>query len=168
MTPQRILVVYHTSSGNTERVAQAIAQALGADLERIREVKPRPVDIKGKGLKNFGNMGRVVFGGFGKKVVDIHPPEHNPAEYDLLILGTPVYASSLPMPTRAYLQAHADDIRQAAFFCTGESPKNKEIFNLMEDALCQAPVAAVAFHAPAIREDDFAAQVDHLIEQLPA
>ena len=36
-----ILVIHYSRSGNTQKVAQAIARACGADLEQIRDVKPR-------------------------------------------------------------------------------------------------------------------------------
>jgi flavodoxin len=38
MEGKQVLVVFHSASGNTGRVAEAIAEALAADIERIREV----------------------------------------------------------------------------------------------------------------------------------
>ena len=39
----KALVIYYSESGNTEKVAQAIAQAVGADLKRLRDITPAQV-----------------------------------------------------------------------------------------------------------------------------
>lgn len=42
MEASNVLVVYYTSSGNTGKVAYALAAALGADLEAIEPVTTYP------------------------------------------------------------------------------------------------------------------------------
>jgi flavodoxin len=162
------LVVYHSSSGNTRKVAEAIAAALGADLEPIRTQKPVDVDIKGKGLDNFLNMGRVVMGGRLGRDVAIKDPLYDPSGYALVVVGTPVYANSLPAPVRAYLSSHRGGFKSLAFFCTGEDPANAHIFELMEKAAGQAPEVRQPFHAPAVREDRFLAHVTTFVSDIQA
>ena len=42
---KRMLVVYYSwSNGNTEKVAEQLAQTCGADIERIETVEPYPED----------------------------------------------------------------------------------------------------------------------------
>jgi NAD(P)H-dependent FMN reductase len=166
MDDKRVLVVYYSSSGNTRQVAQRIAQALSADVEQIREVNPRHVDIKGRGLANFLNMGRAVLGGMAKRPASIREVRHDPDDYDLTVIGTPVYANSLPAPVRAYLDRTRKRLGEVAFFCTGEDPSNAHIFDLMEAACGRAPKAVCAFHAPVIRAGEFLPQVQAFVSRL--
>lgn len=165
MSGKKVLVVFHSSSGNTKKVAEAIAEALSADVEQIREVNPRPVDIKGKGLGNFFNVGRVVFGAITGRTTPIEESEHDLADYDLVLIGTPVYANSLPMPVRAYIVRHRPKFKDVAFFCTGEAP-NKRIFQLMEKACGKSPRAVRDFRAPEIKADEFHPQVGEFVSGL--
>lgn len=168
MNEQKVLVVYYTSSGNTGKVAQAVADRLGADLEAIEPVKRVDANIRGKGLRNFGNMGRVVFGGKLKRTVDLESGSHDPADYDLVVVGTPVYANTLPPEPRTYLAENGDRMKTAAFFCTGEAPDNAHVFDLMAEASGKTPVVTYPFHAPKIMADDYAADVDAFVAQVGA
>lgn len=168
MKPQKTLVVYYTSTGNTRRVAEVVAERLTADLEEIRPKDKVEVDIKGKGLRNFLNMGRVVFGGKAKRAVDLESPIHDPADYDLVVVGTPVYANTLPAEPRMYLVEQRDRFKSVAFFCTGEAPDNSHVFDLMREACGLSPKAIQPFHAPEIRAQAFLPDVDNLVDNLNA
>lgn len=69
---KHMLVVYYSwSNGNTEKVAQRLAEACGADIERIETVE------QGQ---------REVNEGFEPR---IKPLEHDFASYDVIAVGTP-------------------------------------------------------------------------------
>ena len=162
----KTLVVYHTSSGNTRKVAEALAASLGADLEQIQPQAPVEVNIKAKGLRNFLNMGKVVWSGKLGRESAIADAAHDPANYDLVVVGTPVYADTLPAPVRSYLLRYRTRFSALAFFCTGEDPANAHIFELMAEAAGRAPKAKQPFHAPAIRGARFAPQVAAFVTRL--
>ena len=162
----KALVVFHSSSGNTKKVAQAIGKALSADVEQIRLVKPFQVDIKGKGLSNFVNISRAALGGMTARAAPIQEAQRDPANYDLVLIGTPVYANSLPAPVRAYIEQYRPKFKEVAFFCTGEDPNNEHIFELLEEACGQTPRTSLPFHAPTIRADEFHSQVEAFIASL--
>ena len=166
MDEKRALLVFHSASGNTKKVAEAIAQALAADIEQIREVNPRPVDIKGKGLGNFLNMGRVVLAAIAGRATPIEKAQHDPAGYGLVVVGTPVYAGSVPGPVRAYLKRYRADFKEVAFFCTGEDPNNAGVFERLERICSKAPRAVCAFHAPQVRSGEFLPQVEEFVAGL--
>ncbi len=166
MSNQRVLVIFHSSSGNTRRVAQAIAEALNADLEQIQPTRPFEVDITQKGARNFRNMGRAAIRSLLKRAASIQPVAHAPAAYDLVIVGTPVYANSLPAPTRAFLKQYRADLLRVAFFCTGLDPENARVFELMANASEKAPVVTVAVHAPTVTEGTFHSQIEAFIAAL--
>lgn len=82
---KKTLVLYYSwSCGNTERVAARLAEATGADLERIRTVKPYP-----KSYNQTVEQGRrEVEEGFEP---ELEPLEHDPADYDLIAVGSPTW-----------------------------------------------------------------------------
>jgi flavodoxin len=166
MQEQKVLVVYYSSSGNTRKVAQALAGKLNADLEEIRPVQRVDADIKGKGSRNFGNMGRLVFAGKLKRTAALQENEHDPADYDLVVVGTPVYANTLPPEPRTYLTQHKGQFKSVAFFCTGEDPNNAHIFDLMIDACGQAPIVSQPFHGPTVMEGNFMPDVERFASTL--
>ena len=166
MAKKKVLVVYYSSSGNTRKVAQVLADQLNADLEEIKPVQRVDANIRGKGFRNFGNMGRVVLGGTLKRSTVLQKNDYDPADYDLVVVGTPVYAYTLPPESRTYLTQHEGRFKSVAFFCTGEDPNNAHIFDLMADACGQAPKAIHPFHAPKIAQDDFTTQAEAFVMSL--
>ncbi len=166
MAERKILVVYYSSSGNTRKVAQTLAEKLGADLDEIRPSDKVEVNIKGKGFRNFMNMGRVVFGGKTKRNVGLEPAAYDPADYDLVVVGTPVYANTLPAEPRAYLANHKTRFKTVAFFCTGEAPDNAHVFELMQEACQLAPMAIQPFHAPDVRSEAYVPAAETFVDCL--
>ena len=165
MDSTKVLVVFHSSTGNTKKVAEAISEALSADLEQIREVNPRPVDIKGKGLRNFLNIGWAAMGAFAGRTTSIREAQHDPAGYDLVLIGTPVYAGSVARPVRAYLKQYRDRFGEVAFFCTGEDPNNEKVFRQKEEVCGKAPQAVFPFHAPKVQAGEFLPQVEVFVSR---
>lgn len=80
-------IVYYSLSGNTEKTAKIIAERTGADLIRIDTVKAMPSGFKGQ----------IMYGGmlatFGMKP-EIKKVPDNITDYEDIILGTPVWAST--------------------------------------------------------------------------
>lgn len=166
MSDKKLLVVYYSSSGNTERVAQAIAEALDADLEGIQEVRPTEVDLHGKGVGNFLSMGKTAFNALSGRAVGIKELEHSVADYDLVVVGTPVYAGSLSGPVRAFLEKACGKMKTVAFFCTGDDPANEKVFVQMQEVCGISPKAVTPFHAPEVRAGAFQPQVEAFVSQL--
>lgn len=82
---KRMLVVYYSwSNGNTEKVAEQLADACGADIERIETVEPYPDDYD----ETVEQGHREVNEGFEPQV---EPLEHDMADYDVIAVGTPTW-----------------------------------------------------------------------------
>ena len=82
---KKTLVLYYSwSNGNTERLAARLAEATGADLERIRTVDPYPEDYD----TTVEQGRREVEEGFEP---ELEPIEHDLAVYDLIAVGTPTW-----------------------------------------------------------------------------
>lgn len=104
-----VLVVYYSLTGNTRQVAEIIAAAYDADLELIEETYNRDT-----------GPGRIrsAIEGFWGLSSSITPPKHDLSEYDLVVVGTPVWAARLSSPVRAYLSQQRASLERVAFFCT--------------------------------------------------
>jgi len=105
----KTLTAYYSRSGNTKKVAEAISKAIGSDLEEITEPRGRG------GLLGFLRSGSEAR---GEKTSNINPPKNDPANYDLLIVGTPIWAGNLSSPVRAYLARVAGKTKRVAYFVT--------------------------------------------------
>ena len=105
----KTLIVYYSRTGVTKGIANKIQKELDCDIEEITD--GRKYDGKIGFLKGGMNasMGRLS---------DIDPISKNPADYDLIIVGTPVWASNMAAPVFTYLTKYRDKINKMASFCT--------------------------------------------------
>jgi flavodoxin len=127
----RILVVCYSRGGTTLRVAAQLAEALGADLERIGEPGSRA------GLLGFA---RSAFEALARGVPTIET-RRDPREYDLVVLGTPVWAHTMAAPVRTYILSHPGQLRRAAFFAVMRGHGGEQTLRELL-AACEAPDAA--------------------------
>ena len=121
----KILVAYYSRNGHTKKVAEIIADTLNADIDEIKDKKSR------KGIIGFLIAGYDAARG---KATDINFPK-NPADYDVVILGGPVWNGRVTPAVRTYLLKNRNDIKKSAFFatCLGREGKclsqMREIYN---------------------------------------
>lgn len=109
------LVVYYTRTGKTKSVAEAIAAQLGADLEEV-------VDLKKRG----GAIGWISGGKDASRnnLTEIAPTQKAPADYDLVIVGTPIWAWSPTPAIHTYISKNdLSGKRVALFYTFGSSMK---------------------------------------------
>lgn len=97
----RTAIVYYSMSGNTEYVAGKIAENLKADIIRINPVKAYP----SKGAKKFIWGGKSAVMGDTPKLL---PYEFNAENYDRIIIGTPVWASTFAPPIKTFISENPD------------------------------------------------------------
>ncbi len=80
-----MLVVYYTwTNGNTEKIAEQLANACGADLAQIETVEPYPEDYD----TTVKQAQDEVNAGFEP---EIEPLEFDPDAYDIIAVGTPTW-----------------------------------------------------------------------------
>lgn len=121
------LVVYYSLSGNTRSIAYAMAKSIEAD---ILELKPEK-DIKENGFMKYFWGGKEVI---MKEEPKLYPLEKNPNEYDILFIGTPVWAGSFTPALRTFLNTIKLEDKKIALFCCHDGGKGN-IFNNMKKYL---------------------------------
>ena len=138
----KTLVIYFSHTGHTQKIAEAIAAKYGSDMERIEEVKQR------SGASGYLAAGRdAMFNRSGS----IKATQKNPAQYDLIFLGTPIWAWSVSPPVRAYLAGHKTGLNQVAFFCTEGGSGGQRAFRQMADVIGRQPVATLEITEPDLK-----------------
>ena len=108
----KALVVYYSRTGQTKFVAEIIAAELKADIEEIVDLKNR------KGLLGFLKAG---YEATAKKETQIGEMRKSPSNYDLIVVGTPVWNSRPASAIRTYLQRNDLSQKKVAVFCTKDS-----------------------------------------------
>ena len=83
-------VVFYSLDGSTRTAAQAIAQRLGGDMFELKEVKQR-----GKSVFSFIGEGFAAASGIKSRLQESFADEMG--TYELVCIGTPIWASS-PVP----------------------------------------------------------------------
>jgi len=119
-------VVFYSYDGNSAFVAQEIKTRLNADLVQLCLTDE----------KKRGKIASMFWGGamvFSRKNPPLKPYNFDPAAYDLIILGTPVWAGSPAPPLKTFLSQTAITGKKLALFvCHGGGPgKSLEKFKAL-------------------------------------
>jgi menaquinone-dependent protoporphyrinogen IX oxidase len=147
----KTLVVCYSRKGTTAKVADAVAVGLGAVTERIIDKKDRG------GLFGYLGAGRDAT---RERPADIEEPRNDPAAFELVVVGTPIWNARMSTPILSYLKRYAGKFQKVAFFisCGG---RYKDTLDKMAIAAGKQPVATLVIlkrevvrneHLPKVRD----------------
>lgn len=105
------LVIYYSRTGKTKFVAEKIASELGAEIEEITDLKNR------KGRLAFLIAGYEATLG---KETKINESKNSPKDFELIVVGSPVWNSRPSPATRTYLKKQDLSGKKTAVFYTSE------------------------------------------------
>ena len=103
----KTLVIYYTRTGNAKFIAETIAAELGADIEEVIDLKSR------QGKFGWLSAGRDAMGG---KETEIDQTKRTPTDYDLIIIGQPIWAGSPTPAIRTYMSKNDFSGKKVALF----------------------------------------------------
>ena len=151
------LVVFYSRTGTTKKAGLKIAEILNCDFEEIFGTKNRS-----------GALGYVAAGRDAtlKKIIEIKHTEKNPADYDMVIIGTPVWAFTMASAIRTYITLNKDNFKKVAFFCTSQSSGGKGPFKHMEELGGIKPIALLDLATKEVSEGKFEEKVREFVEEL--
>ena len=145
MDHRNVLVAYFSRTGHTRVLAEGIARALGADLEEIRDRTERT------GIAGYLRSGLEALFGVS---AEIDRPRHDPARYDAVVVGGPVWNASVSTPVRTYLWLERDHLPALACFASYGGVGAERALGQMEAIARKRPIATLA-----VREIETAAGV---------
>jgi hypothetical protein len=148
-----ILVLYYSLTGNTRKMAEALARELGADLREIECPAYR---------RWYGPLAMFwdILTGHRPQVLPLGSPG---SYYDLIIVGGPVWAAQAAPPVLRALEECGRHFRRTALFvtCRGTNRAWRPVDAITEMSipLAARPVGTRIFRAAEIAPDAFETSV---------
>jgi len=148
----KTLIVYYSRTNSNKKAAETLQKKLKCDTEELVDLKDRA-----GGFGMFRSGMEILF----KKPAKIKPTEKNPADYDLIVIVTPIWMGTLPPATQTYLQENRDRFKKIAVLSISGSGKgNKSFTSKFESAADKKPIAILLLSATEVEGKD----INKLIE----
>ena len=151
------LVVYYSRTGKTKKVGNLISEKLSCDMEEIFDTKKR------SGILGFIKSGKDAM---RKKLTTLKEIKKNPDLYDLVIIGTPIWASNMSTPIRTYVSEHKNKFKNVAFFCTESSKGGVKCFKNMEKLCDKKPIATLEINKKMVKKEIYIDKIKDFAEEL--
>jgi len=151
------LIVYYSRTGTTRTVAEKLAALLDCPIEEIKDTQNR-----------YGFIGfmRSGYQAYRKKLTTITPPENAPAEFDLVLIGTPVWAGTLSVPIRTYIHQYKEVFPAVAFFSTNGDEDQLGLFREMEHLCGKHPLSTVSIPAKTVKNGEYMTQLKRFLADI--
>jgi len=146
------LIAYYTRTGNTEKVAKKIAEKFDADLEKI-------IDMK----KRTGIIGwiRAGYDAIKENLTEIEPIKKDPHNYDLVVLGTPIWAGRATPAIKTYVKSTKDKFKKIAIFTTSGGDGFQDALEEVKKISGKEPIAMDGFLQKKIETGNIDHQIDN-------
>ncbi|MGM0493471.1 MAG: flavodoxin family protein [Armatimonadota bacterium] len=165
----RALVVYYSRTGVTKKVCHAIADVMGA-MDDMTEVEIEEIVDKTnrEGVLGYARGGKDAM---LKKSTEIEPVKADVASFDLVVIGTPVWAFTCAPAARAFCEQFADDLDTVAFVATMGGSGDRGAFEALEKYCGAKPIETLSLRerdVKAVEPANYVAPVEGFAEDLVA
>lgn len=111
----KTLVVYHSRTGTTRKVAEELARILKADLDEIHSERS---------YRGFFGYMRAARDSLRGTLPEISPAQKPPGDYGLVVLAGPLWAGHASPVLRRYVADHKASLKRIGVLLThgGSSP----------------------------------------------
>jgi flavodoxin len=150
----KTLTVYFTRSGNTEMVVKKIHESIGGEVELISE------QVSRKGIVGWLKTGS---GNAKREVAEIGETQYDPADYDLVILASPIWAGTVSSPMRGYIAENREKLGRTAVFLTNDSGAVDNAFVEIRELLVNPPLVEGSLQRSKIKTE-FKSTVDTFVK----
>ena len=153
----KYLIIYFSRTGTTKKVAESISNSLKCDSEEILDTQNRE-----------GALGYIKSGKDAtlKKLTIIKNIKKNPKEYDMIIIGTPVWAWTMSTPIRTYISQNKDSFNKVAFFCTMGGSGSEKTFKDMEVLCGKKPLAVLDLKTKDVIKNEYVSKIEEFVGKL--
>ena len=96
----------------------------------------------------------------------IKPIKNDPALFDLVVIGSPIWLGNMASPVRTYVAEHEGDIQKFAFFCTRGRGAWEKALRDMRELTGRWPIATVALAGSEISEGGYKEKLEKYFHRL--
>ncbi|KAJ5071981.1 exported protein-related [Anaeramoeba ignava] len=158
---EKILIVFHSRSGNTKKIAQEIQNKFKKEFETdLEEIKTE---------KRYSKLGIIFAAGkdaMTKKLTNIAPPQKDVSQYSTVVVGTPIWAWTITPAVRTYLESQKKKFKKTAFFCTFGSSGDQGTFQEMKKILNLDPISTLPITRKELRNKSYEQKMEKFIEKI--
>jgi len=152
----KTLIIYYSRTGTTGKLADFITKKINAATEEIKDT-----------VNRAGIIGYLLAGRDStlRRLTRLETLKNNPADFDLVIIGTPIWAWNMSAPIRTYLEENKIRFKQVAFFCTMGGSGDERTFGEMGEITGKKPMATLSLKTKEVvtgdlnKADKFCAEI---------
>ena len=124
----KAIIVYYSLTSNTEFVAKELSNKLDCDILPLEVLNPYP----DKGFKKFywGGKSAVM-----KESPELKKYTFNKDNYDVVILGTPVWAGTFTPPLRTFVKENDLSDKNVAIYACSSGGKAINAINKLKNEI---------------------------------
>ena len=153
------LIVFYSNTGNTLKLAKVLADKLESETLEIKDQRSR------NGLIGFLRAG---FDAITSNVTIIENFNLELSEYDLVIIGTPIWAGRITPAIRTFLIGNSTVLPEVAFFTTHAGGGSSKALLQLEDLAEKEPLACLSIEKEIIKESSIQSnqEIDKYVKTL--
>ncbi len=150
----KTLVVYYSRTGNTQKVAQEVANTLDSEIEEVIDTQKR------SGPLGYLRSGRQAT---KRELTVLKDIKNDPTHFDLIIIGTPVWAGTVSTPIRTYITQNRDKFGDMAFFGTSNASGLDKAFTEMSELSGKTPIATLDVKSEEVKKHTYGLKIQKFI-----
>lgn len=155
----KTLIVYYSRTKTTKKVAEALAEKLGADIEEIVDKKDR------QGALGYLSAGRDAT---MRRLTELEAAKKAASDYDLVIIGTPIWSWNLSTPVRTYLYENKEVLNKikTAFFSTMGGSGHERAGREMSEIIGREPAATLGLLTKEVVQGEYGTKLEDFINKI--
>jgi len=151
------LLVYYSRTGTTKKVAEKISSILKCENLEIIAERDR------KGIAGYIISGKEAI---AKKITAIKKIEKNLSDFELIIIGTPIWGGNISSPIRTVLEEYKNKFKKIAFFATQGGNGAERAFSEMEKITGLKPLSTMTLTTKEVINDIIEDKIKNFINNL--
>lgn len=153
----KILIIYHSLTGNTKACCNALQAALGADAIEVKDL-----------IDRSGSWGffKTAIGSLLGNHTKIEPEKVDLAGYHHIILGSPIWTGKLSMAIRTFIDGNRFDGKKVIIYTTTNAFEKEEYKEKSKDLVRKAGGDVVGYYQILAKEEVGGKKIDRTKEQI--
>jgi hypothetical protein len=122
--------------------------------------------VAGKSYKVLLGWLRAGRGAMKKVTIGINEPKRDPAQYDLVVIGSPIWAGLISIPVRSYIAKHRAKFKAVAIFVNLGGDNSAPGLKEMGETCGKKPIATMAVSTDETKKGQFSGKVTKFVEEI--